>query len=634
MIRFTIDGQQVEVPEGTTVLRAADQAGIYIPRLCDHPSLTPYGGCRLCIVEVEGIPTLQTSCTLQARDGMVVYTNTPKVREAREFVLTMLFSERNHFCMYCQESGGDCELQSAAYGEDMTHWPIQPNWHPYPVDASHPDFVLDHNRCVLCRRCVRACAELVGNFTLNVRDRGSKTMIIADLDVPLGESSCINCGTCVQICPTGAFIDRHSAYLGLDAEVEQTPSVCVGCSVGCGIEIATRDNHLVRVDGDWEAPVNDGLLCEVGRYQPVRDERKRIVTPLIRKDGSLQEATWDEALNLVAEKLKSLAGRGSDGIAALASTRLPAEALYFFQQLFAEGLGSEMATSTDGHAARSVIVNGQAGSLEALKTADCVIVLGEDLVKDHQVAGFFVKRALPQGTRLIVIDSGENALHELANYSLRPRPETIRDLVAGILAASKGSDPSQPDVATTSQRTGVDADTIQAVAQVIALAQNPVFVCGAGAAEAAEELAKLATSFEIPVIGLGGGANSFAAAKYGLDKAFTVNGQQAAYLALGDDNPAQDLAQQLANVPFVAVQASYVSPVTDIADVVLPVEIWAELEGHYVNLEGRVQEARRALTPPAGVRSNTEVLQALAQRLGIALDGNWLAELGLETVVA
>src|SRR5574338_799662 len=213
MINVTIDGKTIEVPEGTTVLRAAEKAGSFIPTLCDHPELTPYGGCRLCLVEVEGARTMQPSCTLPVSNNMVVHTDTPKVREARKFVLTLIFSERNHFCMYCQVSGGDCELQNAAYAEGMDHWPLQPNWQPYAVDASQKYFVLDHNRCILCRRCVRACGELVGNFTLGFEERGALSMLIAELgSTPLGESSCVACGSCVQVCPTGAIIERHSAY--------------------------------------------------------------------------------------------------------------------------------------------------------------------------------------------------------------------------------------------------------------------------------------------------------------------------------------------------------------------------------------------------------------------------------------
>jgi formate dehydrogenase major subunit len=205
MAQLTINGKQIDVPEGTTVLRAAQMAGIHIPTLCDHKELTPYGGCRLCIVEVEKWRVPMAACTLPVNEGMVVNTETEAIKKSREFILSMLFSERNHFCPFCQVSGGDCELQNSAYHEEMTHWPIQPGWSNFVVDTTHPYFVLDNNRCILCRRCVRACSELVGNFTLSAAERGAASTIIADTDVPLGESTCIKCGTCVQVCPTGAL---------------------------------------------------------------------------------------------------------------------------------------------------------------------------------------------------------------------------------------------------------------------------------------------------------------------------------------------------------------------------------------------------------------------------------------------
>src|SRR5919109_1454074 len=287
MVQLTINGKQIEVPEGTTVLRAAEMAGIHIPTLCDHKELTPYGGCRLCIVEVQGVRVPMASCTLPVNNGMVVNTESEALSKSRKFILSMLFSERNHFCPFCQVSGGDCELQNAAYDEEMTYWPIQPGWNNFVVDTSHPYFVLDNNRCILCRRCVRACAEMAGNFTLSVAERGAKSTIVADTDIPLGESTCIKCGSCVQ-----------------------------GCSVGCSIKIMVRDNRIVRIEGDWEGAVNHGVLCEHGRYDPITESRKRLTAPLMRKNGKLELVSWNEALKAVAGKLQPLASQ-KDGIAAI-----------------------------------------------------------------------------------------------------------------------------------------------------------------------------------------------------------------------------------------------------------------------------------------------------------------------------
>lgn len=646
MIEVTIDGRSIEVPEKSTVLQATRIAGIEIPTLCDHPALKPYGGCRLCVVEVEGIRTLQASCTLPAYDGMVVRTDTPRVRKAREFVLTLLFSERNHFCMYCQVSGGDCELQNAAYGEEMTHWPFQPDWKPFQLDASHPYIAIDHNRCILCRRCVRACSDLVGNQTLAIENRGARSLLVADYGLPFGESSCINCGTCLQVCPTGALINRQSAYLGLEADARRIQSVCTGCSVGCGVELVVRNNQLIRIEGDWDAAVNGGILCELGRFQPLDEERQRIRTPLVRKNGSLQPTSWDEALRFLADRLQPLTGQNGSGIAAMASTRLPAEALHFFKEFFAGQLQSGMVTSIEENLTSDptagVAVNDDL--LDSLEAADCVIVIGADLVKSHQVAGFFVKRNLSQGTRLVVIDPFENEMAELADFYLQPAPGMDVEVLQGIMAAINrlglergelpaGFTPNRYFLDEISQKTGIPVETIVAASQLIGIAQKPAFVFGKGltqqdSAHTIESVYTLAHMLaDAAVINMKGKANSFTAQSYGLNKAFELNGEQAVYMALGDDYPTPRLMSQLEEVPFVVVQASYVSALTERADVVLPVEMWAEQDGHYFNLEGRLQQAHKALEAPKEVKSNLAVLQELAKQMAAEPSREWNAAL-------
>lgn len=614
MVNLKIDGQEISAPEGTTVLRAAEAAGISIPKLCDHKELTPYGGCRLCLVEVEGARTLQPSCTLPVSDKMVVWTNTPQVREARKFVLTLIFSERNHFCMYCPVSGGDCELQNAAYGEGMTHWPLQPNWQPYPVDASHKDFMLDNNRCILCRQCIRACGELVGNFTLGVEERGARTMVMADLGVPLGESTCIACGTCVQVCPTGALIERASAYRGREKDSQKVKSTCVGCSVGCGIVMVTRDNNLLRIEGDWEAPVNEGLLCEVGRFRPLDDAGERILTPLVKKDGALKAATWEEAIAVAAAKLQPLAGRNGTGIAALASPRLTAEALCAFSDLFGSKLGSAHLATTEEPAPASIA---STGTLADLNDADCVVVVGADLIVDHQVVGFFIKRALPKGTRLVVVDAGENKLKPLADCAITPKKGAEHSVIAGILAAIR----NQPGDAFSKQ-SDVAADVIASAAAMISAASKVVIVASP-LKSLSGALSELASATGAKILSAQGKANSRAAAACKLDGAFEPKGRQAVFLALGDEKPSQKLVQQVQGAPFVVVQAAYASQITAAADVVFPVETWAEQEGHFVNLEGKVQEARRGLTPPDEVWSSVKVLQSLARKMGYELTADW-----------
>jgi len=645
MVNVTIDGNTIQVPEGTTVLRAAEQAGISIPVLCDHPNLVPFGGCRLCVVEVEGMRTMQPACSLPVSNNMVVRTDTEKVQAARKFVLTLIFSDRNHFCPYCQVSGGDCELQNAALNMGMTHWEYQPNWKPYPVDASHPYLVIDHNRCILCRRCVRACGELVGNFTLGVEERGASSMLMCDVGVPFGESSCISCGTCSQVCPTGAIIDRRSAYQGLEKTDKRTASICLACSVGCGIEVLTRDNRLVRVLGRWNAPVNEGVLCKQGRFVPLEEDRKRITTPMVRKDGKLETATWAEALNVIAARLKPLAGQGKSGVAAVASPRLPIESLAAFKQLFKVGLGGDVVTSLEegaGTAASSTLA-GEIGpfetDLQTLQTSDCVVVLGADLTNDAQVMGFMIKRILPNQTALVLVDSAENAFTPFARVALKPAAGTEKSAVRGLFAAvvklglakghSNGMD-ADDELHSAAQKTGIPVNTYLQAAGILGNATQPVFVYGKGldlaALKATAELAGLVGASK-KLLGARTGANSLAAAQFGLDQSFQRNGHQAVYVALGDDQPAQHLIQEIEGVPFLAVQASYASRLTAMADVVLPVEMWAETSGHYLNIDGRMQEAVAAIARSGEIRSNQDTLEAVAGVLGVSTAFDWLAEL-------
>jgi formate dehydrogenase major subunit len=398
--------------------------------------------------------------------------------------------------------------------------------------------------------------------------------------------------------------------------------------------------------------VNEGILCQIGRFQSLKDERNRIVTPLMRKNGELKAATWEEALNYLAEQLKPLSGKNGNGVAALASTRLPSEALHLFKQLFADKFGSEMVTSIEEGV--TVDLPGQMaqdtgkpfeGDLKALQSADCVVAVGVDLVANHQVAGFFVKRGLPNGTKLIVIDPDDNGLQDLADYSLRPQKGSDHELLLGMMSAivnlglAKHEPVDLTELAThtpedVSQTTGISAEAIRDAAQMIASCQSPAFIYGKGITrqdspqglKAMIELARMVGALEpdhSAIVGTKGQANSTAAYMYGLDKPFETNGHQAVYLAIGDDKASKRLLKRLEGVPFVAVQASYASPVTAMADVVLPVEMWAEQEGHYVNLEGRLQETHPGLTPAAEVWSNVKVLEAIAARTGFVLDTNW-----------
>lgn len=626
MVNITIDGKQIEVEEGTTVLNAARAAEIIIPTLCDHPELTPYGGCRLCLVEVEGARTLQPSCTLPVSNNMVVHTNTPKTQDARKFILNMIFSERNHFCPYCQVSGGDCELQNAAYHEGMTHWSLQPNWKPYPVDASHPYIILEHNRCILCRRCVRACGELVGNFTLGFEERGAQSTLVADLGVPLGESSCVGCGTCVQVCPTGALIERWSAYQGRETEVEHHQSICVGCSVGCGIDVLTRDNRLVRIEGDWDSKINRGILCDVGRFHPMGEKRERILTPMVRKNGSLKATTWDEAIEASSALLKDNPSKTAGFI----SSRLPVEALNTFEQLLTS-LGAQ-ATSLEADAytsAGSSIAQEEKKAFEAkianLHSADCILVVGEDITKNHQVISFFVKRRIPDGCKVIDINSAPTGLENFATVNLLCKKGTENELLKSLTLAFKTG---KNEFDQTEKITSVKEQILENAFKLIQSAKHPFIVYGLPDFEhepgdllrAAYTLSK---TIGAGLLDVKGGANSLAVAQLDLNHSLPIEEIQTGLIFLSDENPTQQMIKSFDHLTAKIVVSSYVSPLTASAQIVLPVQTWLEQEGHYLNFDGQMQLAHSSLKSPSEVRSGTEIIESLAQKLGIKLNLEW-----------
>jgi formate dehydrogenase major subunit len=645
MVQITINGKQMEVPEGTTVLRAAEMAGIYIPRLCDHKALTPYGGCRLCIVEVQGVRVPMASCTLPVNQGMVVNTETEALKKSRKFVLSMLFSERNHFCPFCQVSGGDCELQNAGYHEEMTHWPIQPGWNNFPVDTSHPYFVLDNNRCILCRRCVRACAEMAGNFTLSVAERGAKSMVVADTDIPLGESTCIKCGSCVQVCPTGAIIDRTSAYQVHDRDLTEVKSTCNGCSVGCSIKVFVHDNRIVRIEGDYDGGVNRGVLCEVGRYNAVNETRKRITKPMVKKNGKLEPVSWEEALKAVSEKLTPLAS-DKDGIAAIASTRLSTETLTAFKDLFA---GNQVVTSLEeGMPSASVMKFAEKqgvfeGKLDVLRTADTVMCIGANVGNTHMVAGFMFKRNMPKGTHVINIDPGEDVLDDIASISIKNKPGSDLALILGLQAiiVKEGLERrplSIPDVDAriddAVRTTGIALEKLVQAARMLANSITPVILFGKGITAQrdeclVEELYKLAVLVGAVdqerngLLSVKGLTNSTTAALLGLDQVFELNGQKAVYVAVGDDRVSPSFLKRVSKAPYLVVQASFESELTQQADVVLPVTVWSEQEGTYINLDGRIQNTTKVLAAPETVRDNLAVISELAAQMNISLNSNW-----------
>ena len=571
MVNITMNGQKISAPAGSTILQAAKQVGIDIPTLCDHPALVSIGACRICVVEVTGQRTLITACTFPITEGMEIQTESPQVVKARKLILDLLFSERNHYCPMCQMSG-DCELQNLGYRYGIDHWIYPTYTKGFPVDASRKYFFMDHNRCVLCGRCERACGDLVANHTLGLRNRGASSMIHADANVPFGESTCISCGSCLQVCPTGALCDKRSAYMGRNIQTEHIKSTCNQCSIGCGMEIVTRGGNVLRIESDWDAEINAGLLCKNGRFDPLYEDRTRVTQPMIRIGGKLRPSSWDETLKTIAEKIS---GTNAKEIGVLTSSNSTNEALYLLGQLFCK----ELKVTNVGllNSAAPKLFDKPQGSLADIRKSDVILVAGTDPAKDQPVASFFVKHAVDRGAKLILVGGKDNGLAPFATMIL--------------------------------------ADIGKAV-EVAERAGSPVVLYGAGITEkGASALKKL--QGKAAFVAIEPGVNTRAAVAFGFNNGFKASAAKVLYALLGEQGlESANVLKDVDKKAFVVVQASYVSPITEKADVVLPMAIWSERAGSLTNTEGRVQKVSKAVEPAGEAKSDWEIISLLANKLG------------------
>jgi len=349
MVSLTIDGKEIQVPAGITVLEAAEQVGIKIPRLCYDPDLSSVGACRLCIVEIKGMRNLPASCVTQVTLGMVVQTASPAVMEARRTILELLIANHPLDCMVCEKSGS-CLLQSYAYdygvGEDVFHG----EKHEYDMEANN-FYIRDMNKCVVCGRCIRACDEIVGKSILDFAYRGFNTKVGPFMDTPIDQSECVYCGSCVAVCPTGALTIKGLVGKGRQWEYKHVRTTCPFCGTGCNFDLLVKDGKIAGVESNPESPVNGRFLCIKGRFGwDFVESDKRLTTPLIKKDGKFEPASWDEALDLVAAKLKENREKnGADSFAALSSARCTNEENYLVQKFTRVVMG----TNSVDHCART-----------------------------------------------------------------------------------------------------------------------------------------------------------------------------------------------------------------------------------------------------------------------------------------
>ena len=457
-VTLTVDGFEVTVPEGTSVMRAAAEAGIAVPKLCASDNMEAFGSCRLCLVEIEGRPGTPASCTTPVAPGMVVRTQTPKVKQLRKGVMELYISDHPLDCLTCA-ANGDCELQDMAgavglrdvrYDAIDTHFRPRmgemPNPEWMPKDDSNPYFTYDPAKCIVCSRCVRACEEVQGTFALTIEGRGFGSRVSAGMHEDFLSSDCVSCGACVQACPTATLTEKSVIEIGTPDRAVIT--TCAYCGVGCSFKAEMRGDELVRMVPYKHGKANRGHSCVKGRFAyGYATHPDRILSPMIREtiNDPWREVGWDEALTFAANRLKGIQDRhGRQSIGVITSSRCTNEETYLVQKL-TRAVFRNNNTDTCARVCHSPTGYGlgqtfgtSAGTqdFDSVEQADVVLVIGANPTDGHPVFASRLKKRLRQGAKLIVVDPRRIDLvkspHVAAAHHLMLRPGTNVAVVSAL----------------------------------------------------------------------------------------------------------------------------------------------------------------------------------------------------------
>ncbi len=503
-VKVKIDGQELMVAKGTTIIEAAKSLGIEIPHFCYHPRLKVAANCRVCLVEVEKMPKLQTSCSTTVSDGMVVHTDTPNVIEARRSVMEFILSNHPLDCPIC-DKGGECHLQDEAMGLTKASARFGEVRRTFDKEYFSPLVEKEMNRCIACLRCARYCDEVMEVGALGAIDRGTHTQVGAFMHNPL---SCEFCGGCIQICPVGALTNRLSMFEYRPWQIKKTDTICTYCGDGCMLTLEVKDDKVVRVTSQWGAGRNRGSLCVKGYfgYQFV-DNPKRLARPMVKRGKKLIEVNWDEALGYAAKRIKEIKEKhGGKAIGGLISTRCTNEDIYIFQKFMRTALKSNNIDSQARYGyinlvkgIRSVFGSKKVvASYEDIRTAKVILIIGADVTESNPIVGLNIKEAVNMhGAMLVNIDPLTSKIAKNACRHIKVRPGSEGEVIKGIIKAivdsslyDKGLESrpvyldrikaavSRIDYKDIAEKSFAGEDEIRGVAELFAKGERVVIIAG------------------------------------------------------------------------------------------------------------------------------------------------------------
>ncbi|MDO9422117.1 MAG: formate dehydrogenase subunit alpha [Herminiimonas sp.] len=526
LVTLEIDGVEVTVPQGTSVMRAAAEVGINVPKLCATDSLEAFGSCRLCLVEIEGRRGYPASCTTPAEAGMKIKTQTPKLADIRRGVMELYISDHPLDCLTCP-TNGNCELQDMAgvvglrdvrYGYDgENHLKLE-------KDESNPYFTYDASKCIVCNRCVRACEETQGTFALTIDGRGFASRVSASQNEDFIESECVSCGACVDACPTATLTEKTVIMMGQGEHSKVT--TCAYCGVGCSFKAEMKGNEVVRMVPNPDGKANQGHACVKGRFAwGYATHKDRMLKPMIRSKitDPWKEVSWEEAINYTASEFKRIQAKyGKDSIGGLVSSRCTNEEGYLVQKLVRAAFGNNnvdtcarVCHSPTGYGLK-VTLGESAGTqtFESVMKSDVIVVIGANPANAHPVFASQMKRRIRQGAKLIVVDPRTTEMvkspHVQAEHHLKLMPGTnvaIVNALAYVILSEKLHKPEfiaercetasftewehfilqeENSPEAVEKISGVPAEEIRAAARMYANAKNGAIYYGLGVTEHAQ----------------------------------------------------------------------------------------------------------------------------------------------------